>query len=82
MKQQVPWKSSYSGKLGIRQFVMTKKLIGASGESCPRVFDVLYHRYLLAIYCYLRLRPNSGGDAANLTQQVFLQALIALSKYR
>lgn len=44
-------------------------------------FAALYQRYLDRIYLYLRARVTSDEDAADLTQQVFLQALAALPGY-
>ncbi len=56
-------------------------LIQAAREE-PSAFGELYKRYLKRIYCYLRARADSDEDAADLTQQVFLQALKALPRYR
>jgi len=42
----------------------------------------LYERYRDRVYGYLRTRSRSPEDAADLTQQVFLQALDALPRYR
>lgn len=47
----------------------------------PAAFDILYQRYLIRVYRYLRLRTNTEEDAADLTQQVFLQVLDALPGY-
>ena len=48
----------------------------------PSAFAALYDRYLGRIYAYLRARTNNDEEAADLTQQVFLQALDALPRYR
>lgn len=48
----------------------------------PAAFAEVYRRYLTRMYHYLRIRTNSEEDASDLTQQVFLQALIALPKYQ
>jgi RNA polymerase sigma-70 factor, ECF subfamily len=45
-------------------------------------FGRIYQQYLPRIYRYLRLRLGSEDDAADITQQVFLQALAALPGYR
>jgi len=45
-------------------------------------FAPLYARYQPRVYRYLRLRVHSDEDAADLTQQVFIQALDALPRYR
>lgn len=44
-------------------------------------FGQLYDRYLIRVYGYLRKHTESDEDAADLTQQVFLQALNGLQGY-
>lgn len=51
-------------------------------QANPLAFDTLYRRYLARVYRYLRARSESDEDAADLTQQVFLQAFHALSGYQ
>ena len=48
----------------------------------PAAFGPLYDRYVDRIYAYLWARTSSAEDAADLTQQVFVQALDALPRYR
>src|SRR5919197_5919554 len=48
----------------------------------PTAFEPLYLRYRERVYRYLRTRLASDEDAADLTQQVFLQAMVALPRYR
>lgn len=48
----------------------------------PTAFDALYQRYFDRTYRYVRMRVHSQEDAADLTQQVFLQALDSLPRYR
>lgn len=45
-------------------------------------FATLYERHLPDIYSYVRARTGREEDAADLAQQVFTQALIALPRYR
>jgi len=45
-------------------------------------FAPLYERYRDRIYAYMRLHTPRAEDAADLTQQVFLQAFGALAQYR
>ena len=45
-------------------------------------FAPLYHRYRHRVYAYLYTRLPHAEEAADLTQQVFVQALAALSRYR
>ncbi len=40
----------------------------------PAAFGLLYHRYFDRVYAYLRARTAGEDDAADLTQQVFLQS--------
>lgn len=56
-------------------------LVRAAQED-PAAFAPLYQRYRDRIYAYLRTRTQNAEDAADLTQQVFLQALDALPRYR
>ena len=48
----------------------------------PAFFTPLYERYRDRIYWYLRARVSTDEDAADLTQQVFLQALERLHQYQ
>jgi Sigma-70 region 2 len=45
-------------------------------------FALLYQRYLPRVYYYVRTRLASDEDAADLTQQIFLQVLDALPDYQ
>ena len=47
----------------------------------PAAFAELYRRHLGRIYAYLRARVSCDEDAADLAQQVFLQAFDALPRY-
>lgn len=55
--------------------------IGAA-QVDPVAFEPLYMRYRERVYRYVRTRLGSDEDAADLTQQVFLQAMAALPRYR
>jgi len=48
----------------------------------PAAFVALYYRYRDRIYWYVRTRTPLEEDAADLTQQIFVQALDALAQYR
>lgn len=54
----------------------------AAAQADPVAFEPLYLLYRARIYHYLRTRLANEEDAADLTQQVFLQALAALPRYR
>jgi RNA polymerase sigma-70 factor, ECF subfamily len=53
-----------------------------AAQADPAAFGPLYERHRDRVYAYLRTRTRSADDAADLTQQVFLQALDALPRYR
>src|SRR5579864_5252983 len=44
-------------------------------------FGALYELHVHRVFAYLRSRTRNDDDAADLTQQVFLQALDALPRY-
>lgn len=56
-------------------------LILAAQEN-PSAIGPLYERYVDRVYAYLRVRAGSPEDAEDLTQQVFIQVLKALPRYR
>lgn len=45
-------------------------------------FNALYRRYRIRLYWYLRTRTATDEDAADLTQQTFLQVWDALPRYQ
>jgi RNA polymerase sigma-70 factor (ECF subfamily) len=47
----------------------------------PTAFAPLYERYRDRVYWYVRTRTASSEDAADLLQQVFLQALDRIDQY-
>jgi RNA polymerase sigma-70 factor (ECF subfamily) len=53
-----------------------------AAQADPAEFAALYRRYRDRIYAYLRTRTHTAEDAADLTQQVFVQALDALPRLR
>lgn len=55
--------------------------LARAAQANPSAFSALYTEFHARIYRYLRLRSPSDEDAADLTQQVFLQALDALPRY-
>lgn len=60
----------------------TEAALVQAAQDDRAAFAPLYQRYRDRIYAYLRTRTRSPEDAADLTQQVFLQALAALPRYR
>ena len=57
------------------------ELVNAA-QAHPSAFALLYQRYLPRVYHYVRVRLETDDDAADLTQQIFLQALDALPSYQ
>lgn len=55
--------------------------IESTSDRQVTAFSDLYERHLSPIYNYLRSRTGSDEDAADLTQQTFMQALHAFPKY-
>jgi RNA polymerase sigma-70 factor (ECF subfamily) len=53
-----------------------------AAQADPASFAPLYQQYRDRIYAYLRTRTQNAEDAADLTQQVFVQALAGLPRYR
>ncbi|GHO69157.1 RNA polymerase sigma factor [Ktedonobacter sp. SOSP1-52] len=53
-----------------------------AAKADPVAFEPLYQHYKARIYRYLLLRIGSQEDAADLTQQVFLKAMISLRDYK
>ena len=53
----------------------------AAAQRDPQAFAPLYERYHKAIFLFVRKRVGSNDAAGDLTAQVFLKALLALSRY-
>jgi RNA polymerase sigma-70 factor (ECF subfamily) len=53
-----------------------------AASSDPAAWEALYRRYVGRIYRYLHLHGAAPEDAADLTQQVFVQAFAALAQAR
>ncbi len=53
-----------------------------SARADPAAFAPLYRRYRDRVYWYVRARTATDEDAADLTQQIFAQAVAALGQYR
>lgn len=54
----------------------------AAAQADPVAFEALYRRYVARVYRYVRARVDNDDDGVDLTQQVFLQVLDALPRYR
>jgi RNA polymerase sigma-70 factor, ECF subfamily len=53
----------------------------AAARTDPNAFGPLYERYRDRVYWYLQTRTANAEDAADLLQQVFLQALDRIAQY-
>lgn len=71
-----------AGLLQSREAESAEEALVCEAQLDPAAFGVLYQRYRDRVYAYLRTRTRTPEDAADLTQQVFLQALDALPRYR
>ena len=58
------------------------ELIARARRGDRDAFADLYQRYLPMIYAYVRAKVFDDHDAEDLTEQVFLRAFQALSRYR
>lgn len=70
------------GRLGDRESESAEANLIRAAQADPRAFAPIYLHYRDRVYAYLRTRTRGPEDAADLTQQVFLQALDALPGYR
>jgi RNA polymerase sigma-70 factor (ECF subfamily) len=68
--------------LGSRDEMSAEASLIRAAQLDPAAFAPLYLQYRDRVYAYLRTRTSSAEDAADLSQQVFLQALDALPRYR
>src|SRR5579885_1907370 len=62
--------------------IRTDEALVQAAQQDVAAFSELYARYQDRIYTYLRTRTSQTEDAADLTQQVFVQAVAALPRYR
>lgn len=61
---------------------MDDRTLVAAAQANLQAFEVLYQRYFASVYRYLRVRARSDDDAADLTQQVFMQIIAGLPHYQ
>lgn len=75
-------KSSANSSLsGVQPLGSTDDATGATAQTEAEAFSEIYERHLSSVYNYLRSRTGNEEDAADLTQQTFVQALYAFSRY-
>ena len=70
------------GVTGVWQVHDEKSLVERAQKNDPEAFARIYEEYFDRIYRYVFLRVRSRMEAEDLTQQVFLNALQAISSYR
>jgi RNA polymerase sigma-70 factor (ECF subfamily) len=56
--------------------------IASAARTDPHAFELLYRRYHLSVFRFLRARTASNDEAADLTAVVFERALAAIGRYR
>jgi RNA polymerase sigma-70 factor (ECF subfamily) len=71
----IPWR-------GEAEILDDEPALVREAQQDPAAFAPLYRRYRHRVYAYLYTRLPNAEDAADLTQQVFVQALAALPRYR
>jgi RNA polymerase sigma-70 factor (ECF subfamily) len=76
------WKASKSTSECEEDVGNTEEVLVREAKANPQAFDVLYQLYVTRIYLYIRSCVKSDEDASDLTQQAFLQALLALPGYQ
>ena len=54
----------------------------AESKRNPKAFDVIYTRYYKRIFVFIHHRVGDKQTSADITQQVFLNALVNLGKYQ
>ncbi len=77
-----PVERRMSGECDVADDAPDETALIAAAQADPHAFDTLYRRYLPRIYRYTCAQTANAEDAADLTQQIFLQALDALPAYR
>jgi RNA polymerase sigma-70 factor (ECF subfamily) len=66
----------------IQQEEDTEHILVEQAKTNPAAFEILYERYVMYVYHYLRTHVETDEDARDLAQQVFLKVWTALPKYR
>jgi RNA polymerase sigma-70 factor (ECF subfamily) len=67
---------------GLSDANLVRLATGTEPATRASAFNTLYLRYAGRIYAYLRTRTHNAEDTADITQQVFMQALDALPRYQ
>ena len=58
--------------------VLIERALGGSTKH----FDTLYERHFARVYNFVARRVGEGGEAEDLTQEIFIQAVTSLAGYR
>jgi hypothetical protein len=58
--------------------ILIERVLGGSKEC----FDALYERHFQRVYNFVSRRVGEGGEAEDLTQEIFIQAVTSLANYR
>lgn len=62
--------------------IQTEEELIHQSQHNPRAFKKLYNRYFSAIFYFILKRINDKDTTADITQQVFLNALTNIKKYK
>lgn len=68
--------------LGDSEYESDDSSLVRAAQCDPTAFLSLHQRYEDRVYQYARVRTSNAEDAADITQQVFLQAFDSLPRYR
>ena len=64
------------------QQIQEEYLLVKAAQKNPRRFSVLYERYYRQMFLFIYKRVDEEENAADVTSQVFLKAMLSLEKYQ
>jgi len=62
--------------------IQTEEALISAAQNNPKAFKKLYEKYYSAIFGFVLKRTNDKDTTADITQQVFLNALTNIKKYK
>lgn len=62
--------------------IQTEEALISAAQNNPKAFKKLYERYYKSIFMFILKRINDKDTTADITQQVFLNALTSIKKYK
>lgn len=61
--------------------IMTEEALVQAAQRDSRKFEALYNKYFEPVFCFVYQRVEQKQNAADITSQVFLKAMLNLPKY-